>query len=45
VAGFTIDLRREVPGRRKPVIREQYNNNNNNKLKLFYYCFPAADAF
>jgi hypothetical protein len=24
--GFTIDSRGEVPGKRKPVIREQHNN-------------------
>jgi hypothetical protein len=32
VVGFTTGSRAEVPGKRKPVIREQqqHNNNNNN---------------
>jgi hypothetical protein len=29
VVGSTTDSRAEVPGKRKPVIREQNNNNNN----------------
>jgi hypothetical protein len=28
--GFTIGSRGEVPGKRKPMIRENNNNNNNN---------------
>jgi hypothetical protein len=37
--GFTIGSRGKVPGKRKPVIREQQqhnnnNNNNNGQIKL-----------
>jgi hypothetical protein len=42
VVGFTIDYRGEMPGKRKPAIREQHNNdvdddnnNNNNSINLF----------
>jgi hypothetical protein len=33
VVGITIGSKREVPGKRKPVIREQQNNNNNRKKR------------
>jgi hypothetical protein len=34
VVGFTVGSRGEVPGKRKPVIREQQHNNNNSNFKI-----------
>jgi hypothetical protein len=46
VVGFTTGSRGEVPGKRKPVIREQQqsNNNNNNNIILKSQAIQNSDS-
>jgi hypothetical protein len=45
VVGFTTGSRGEVPGKRKPVIREQHDNNDKNSSEFVFVYNFFNDAF